>query len=136
MIRERGKAPLSRDVLNMGYIVFKDLLVWQKSMDLVEEIYRLTKLLPKEETFALASQIQRAAVSTPSNISEGNSRNSTKEYIHFLGIARGSNSELLTQLLICNRLNYLTEKQTQSAIELCEEIGKMLNAMIIKLSKK
>lgn len=101
-------------------------------MDLVEEVYSLTKLLPKQETFALVSQLHRAAISVPSNIAEGNSRNTTKEYINFLGIARGSNSEVLTQLLICNRLNYLTEK----AIALCDEISKMLNAIITKLSNK
>lgn len=105
-------------------------------MDLVEEVYSLSKLLPKEETFALISQLHRAALSVPSNIAEGNSRNTTKEYLNFLGIARGSNSEVLTQLLICNRLNYLTEKQTEKAIALSEEISKMLNAMINKLSNK
>ena len=120
----------------MSYIVFKELLVWQRAMDMVEEIYKISSLLPKEETFSLISQIRRAAVSVPSNIAEGNSRNSTKEYINFLGIARGSNSEVYTQLLICKKLGYLSEEQIKKAIALSEEIGKMLNAMIIKLSNK
>ena len=120
----------------MSYIVFKELLVWQRAMDMVEEIYKISSLLPKEETFSLVSQIRRAAISVPSNIAEGNSRNSTKEYINFLGIARGSNSEVYTQLLICKKLGYLSEEQIKTAIALSEEIGKMLNAMIAKLSDK
>lgn len=105
-------------------------------MDLVEEVYSLSKLLPNNKTFTLVSQLRRAAISVPSNIAEGNSRNTTGEYISFLGIARGSNSEVLTQLLICNRLNYLTQQQTEKALALCDEISKMLNAMITKLSNK
>ena len=120
----------------MGYIVFKELLVWQKAMDLVEEIYNLTKLLPKDEDFVLKSQIRRAVLSVPSNIAEGNSRHTTKEYVNFLSIARGSNSEVYTQLLVCNRLGYLSEGQIANAIEKIEEISRMLNAMIAKLSKQ
>ena len=119
----------------MGYIVFKELQVWQKAMELVEEVYSLVRFLPKEEDFGLKSQLRRAVISVPSNIAEGNSRHTTKEYVNFLSIARGSNSEVLTQLLICNRLGYLTEEQTCKAINLVEEISKMLNAMITKLSK-
>lgn len=66
---------------------YRDLVVWQKSMDLVEEIYRLTKLLPKEEIFGIANQLRRAAISIPSNIAEGNTRNSQKDYARFLSIA-------------------------------------------------
>ena len=119
----------------MGYIVFKELQVWQRAMELVEEVYSLVKILPKEEDFGLKSQLRRAVISVPSNIAEGNSRHTTKEYVNFLSIARGSNSEVLTQLLICNRLGYLNEEQIGKAIDLTEEISKMLNAMIVKLSK-
>ncbi len=119
----------------MGNIFFKDLIVWQKAIDLVKEVYSLTKQLPNEEKFDLSSQIRRAVISVPSNIAEGNSRNTKKEYINFLGIARGSTSEVWTQLIICNELNYFTDKQIQKAVLLCEEISKMLNAMITKLSK-
>ena len=119
----------------MGYTIFKELTVWQKGMDLVEEIYNITRFMPKEEEFGIKSQIRRAAVSVPSNIAEGNSRHTTKEYVNFLSIARGSNSETLTQLLICKRLGLLSEEQTKTAESLTDEIGKMLNAMISKLSK-
>ncbi len=119
----------------MGNIYFKELKVWKKGIELVKEIYILTKILPIEEKFDLSSQIKRAAVSVPSNIAEGNSRNTKKEYINFLSIARGSNSEVWTQLIICNELGFLSEKQTEKAILLYEEISKMLHSMINKLSE-
>lgn len=113
---------------------YRDLIVWQKSMDLVEEIYRLTKLLPKEEIFGISNQLRRAAISVPSNIAEGNGRNSLKEYARFLSIARGSKAETETQLEICVRLGYFSADQTHSTFVLCDEIGKMLHSMIQKLS--
>ena len=76
---------------------FQDLIIWQKAMDLVIEVYNLVKELPKEEQYALSDQMRRAAVSIPSNIAEGQSRNSTKEFIQFLSVAKGSNAELQTQ---------------------------------------
>ena len=113
---------------------YNDLVVWQKSMDLVVEIYRIVKLLPKEEVYALSAQMRRAAISIPSNIAEGQSRNTSKEFINFLGIARGSNAELQTQCLLCVKLEYLTEKDIACALSLTNEIGKMLNALILTLS--
>jgi four helix bundle protein len=112
----------------------RDLVVWQKSMELVEEVYRLTNFLPKEEIFGVTNQLRRAAFSIPSNIAEGNARNSSKEYARFLSIARGSKAETETQLEICVRIGYLNEDQTHKAITLCDEIGKMLYSMIQKLS--
>ena len=112
---------------------YKDFQVWQRAMDLTVEIYKLVKLLPKEETYALSDQMRRAVVSIPSNIAEGQGRNSTKEFINFLTISRGSQNELETQLQICIRLNYITEKDAENALNLCEEIGKMLNSLIKKL---
>ena len=120
----------------MAYSHFTELLVWKKAMQLTKNVYDITKLLPKEELFGLSSQMKRAAVSIPSNIAEGSSRNTTKDYINFLSIARGSNSELWTQLLLCNDLQYLKPEQTAETISLCEEISKMLNSMIVKLSEK
>ena len=79
---------------------YKDMIVWQKAMELAIEIYKLVKLLPKEETYALSDQMRRAAVSIPSNIAEGQSRSGTKEFVQFLSIAKGSNAELFTQLLM------------------------------------
>ena len=92
---------------------YEDLLVWQKAMDLVEEVYRLIKLLPKEENFGISAQMRRSAISIPSNIAEGQSRHTTKEFINFLSIANGSKSELKTQILICIRLKYITEIQAK-----------------------
>jgi len=88
---------------------FKDLIVWQKAMDLVVEVYNLVKKLPKEEQFALSDQMRRAVISIPSNIAEGRGRYSIKEYTHFLSVAKGSNAELETQLLLCVKINYLKE---------------------------
>ena len=115
---------------------FEDLLVWQKAMDLVVEIYRLAKLLPGDEIYALSNQMKRAAVSIPSNIAEGQERNTTKDFINYLHIAKGSKGELETQLLICVRLQYLTQSQIASAQNLLREIGKMLNALIQSLAAK
>ena len=83
---------------------YKDLIAWQKSMQLAKEVYVLTKNLPKDELFSLTNQLRRAAVSIFSNIAEGNGRLSRKEYLHFLSIARGSKSEVETQLLFCVEL--------------------------------
>ena len=112
---------------------YQDLIVWQKSMQLVKEVYTLVKMLPKEEQFALSDQMRRAVVSIPSNIAEGYGRNSTNDYIRFLNIARGSKYELETQIQICVMLNYISKEKTATALELSEEIGRMINALIKKL---
>lgn len=112
---------------------YQELIVWQKAMDLVEQIYCLVKLLPKEETYALSNQMRSSAVSIPSNIAEGQARSSTKEFANFLSIAKGSNAELQTQLMICVRLEYLNQSQVETAQNLCEEVGKMINAILIKI---
>lgn len=112
---------------------YRELIVWQRSMVLVEEVYRLIRRLPAEEKYALSDQLRRAVVSIPSNIAEGYGRNAAKEYVRFLNIARGSKYEVETQLLICVRLHYLQEVDIQQALALCEEIGRMLNILIKKL---
>ena len=86
---------------------YKESIVWQKSMDLVEQVYTLTKSFPESEKFALANQIRRCSVSIPSNIAEGWGRGTAKFYVHFLPIAKGSLAELETQLEIANRLTYV-----------------------------
>ena len=106
---------------------YKDLIVWQKAMDLGVDVYALVKLLPKEEMYALSSQIRRAVISIPSNIAEGQARNSTKEFIQFLAIAKGSKAELETQLLLCVKIGYLTESQISASMNTLSEIGKMIN---------
>ena len=117
-------------------INFKELIVWQKAMDLTGEIYQIAKRLPKEETYALSDQMRRAAVSIPSNIAEGHGRNSTKEFIQFLAIARGSVYELETQLLLCVKIKYMTESEVQNATRLLSEITKIINSMITKLKSR
>ncbi|MBR3725220.1 MAG: four helix bundle protein [Bacteroidales bacterium] len=108
---------------------YKELKVWQKAMDLTVEVYKLVKLLPKEETYALSDQMRRAVVSIPSNIAEGQGRNSDKEFIQFLSIARGSLWELETQIEICLRIGYIDQSLATNIYNLIEEISKMLNAL-------
>lgn len=115
---------------------YKDLQVWQKSVDLCVEVYRLVKLLPKEETYALSDQMRRSVVSIPSNIAEGYARKSTKEYLKFLSIANGSRTELETQLIICKKIGYLKDTDISSAIQTTEEIGKMISTIMSKLANK
>ena len=114
---------------------FQELTVWQKAMDLVEEVYRLVRLLPPEERYALSDQMRRAAVSVPSNIAEGQQRKSSKEFLQFLYVAKGSNAELVTQLLICQRLQYLTAAQIKTAMDLSDEIGRMLTVLTGRLQR-
>ena len=111
----------------------QDLLVWQKSMDLVIESYELVKLLPLNEQFALSSQIRRAAVSIPANIAEGFGRWHSNDFVHFLLIANGSLKELETHLLIGKRLNLFDSQQLTKPMVLAEEIGRMLAALRKKL---
>ncbi len=113
---------------------FKDLLVWQKSIALVEEVYILVKLLPKEETYALSDQMRRSAVSVPSNIAEGFDRNGIKEYIQFLYIALASASELETQIIISNKVGYI--KDTNKILNQLIEVKKMLRGLINSLKGK
>ncbi|MBI5236331.1 MAG: four helix bundle protein [Deltaproteobacteria bacterium] len=112
---------------------FRELIVWQKSVDLVEKIYRETRSLPKEEIYGLTGQMRRAAVSIPSNIAEGQSRNSTGEFRQFLGISKGSLAELETQIEVAGRLKYLTSQQLENLLRECMEIGKMLNGLMRSL---
>ena len=113
---------------------YKDLTAWQKAMQLAVEVYRLTRLLPKEESFGLIGQLRRAAASVPSNIAEGYGRASTVEYARFLKIARGSLYELETQLYLCNALEYLDREAAAYAFSLSAEVGRMLNTMLRHLN--
>ncbi len=114
---------------------YNDLKVWNKAMDLVVEVYRLQRLLPKTETYVLSDQMRRAAISVPSNIAEGHSSGGTGRYVSFLKIAKASVAELETQILLGERLNYFSEEEISSALALCQETGKMLNALISKLNE-
>jgi four helix bundle protein len=113
---------------------YKDLIVWQKAMDFADEVYKLTKLFPKEELYSLTNQIRRAVVSIPSNIAEGKDRHAINEYLHFLSIAKGSLAEVETQLLLAIRFGYITEQQAGNALSLRSEISRMLVALRTKLS--
>ena len=115
---------------------YQDLIVWQKSMDLVVVCYRIAQSFPKEEIFGLASQLKRSVVSIPANIAEGHGRLTRGEYINFLGIAQGSLRETETHLLIAKRLNFSQDEQLESAVSLVNEIGKMLTILILKLRNK
>ena len=120
----------------MANSTYKDLKVWSKSIDLAVAIYKAAKQLPKEELYGLSDQMRRAVVSIPSNIAEGNQRDTTREYIHFLHIAKGSVAELDTQILLCDRLGYIKKEDVDDLNNQCSEIGRMLNGLINKLLEK
>lgn len=115
---------------------FKELLVWQKFINFVTEIYKETESFPKTEMYGLVSQIRRATVSIASNIAEGNSRRSVPDYVQFLRISRGSCAEVETQLIISKNLGYLDEEKSLKLNQDIIEISKMLNGLInsLKLS--
>jgi four helix bundle protein len=100
----------------MSFGSFHELKAWQLGMEVAEQIYRLTADFPKSEIYGLSSQMRRSAVSIPSNIAEGQGRDSTKEFLHFLAIAFGSICELETQLLLANRFSYLSDNDLQTVL--------------------
>jgi len=109
---------------------YRDLLVWQKSMTLVTNIYKVSKTFPNDETYGLISQMRRCAVSIPSNMAEGYGRKSTNEYIHFLRIAMGSLFELQTQIEISLNLKYLNKREFDKLYDSTREIERMLSSLI------
>ena len=114
---------------------YRELIVWQKAMDLVELVYQATKQFPKEELYGLTSQVRRSAVSIPSNIAEGQARKSTAEFLNFLSIANGSRAEMETQILLAQRLNYVTSDTAQHILNLSEEVNRLLNGLMNSLKK-
>jgi four helix bundle protein len=115
---------------------FRDLVVWKKSIQMASSVYRLTQGFPKEETYGLTAQMRRAAVSVPSNIAEGHGRLSTGEYRQFLGIARGSNFELQTQLEIARVLGFGDSKGLDETESLSHEVGKMIFGVLEGIKEK
>ncbi len=113
----------------------RDLRVWQEAMRLVEEVYRVTDLLPDGERFVLVAQMRRAAISVPSNIAEGYGRDGRRDYRRHVRIATGSLCELETQLVIAGRLGYVTREQAADAWTLIQNLGKMLHALARKLGQ-
>jgi len=112
---------------------YRDLIAWRKAMDLVTDIYLVTKAFPRDEQYGLTSQLRRAAVSVPSNIAEGQARFSRKEFHHFLSHARGSLVEIETQVTIAQNLGYLGPNQTQPLLDKTSELGKVLNGLIASI---
>ena len=111
----------------------RELIVWQKAMQLTIDVYNLIRQLPLEEKYALSDQMRRSALSIPSNIVEGNARESNRDTNHFLYIAQGSRAELETQLELCLRIGYLSESQIKEPLDLSKEVGRMLAGLIKSL---
>ena len=114
----------------------RDLIVWQKAMDLSVLIYRLASKFPKDETYRLVSQITRAVTSVPANIAEGHARSTARDYAHFLAVAKGSLMESETFLMLAVRLEYVEREQADSAFQLINEISKMLTSLKSKLQER
>ena len=115
---------------------YRELIVWQKAMNLVESVYRVTKGFPNTEIYGLTSQVRRAAVSIPSNIAEGQGRNTTRDFLHFLSVAQGSLMEVETQTTIAKRLGYVKEQSERDLLESTAEVGRLLNGLCNSLNKK
>ncbi len=113
---------------------YRDLVAWQKAMDLVDAIHELSARFPGDEKFGLTSQIRRAAVSVPSNVAEGYGRQNRGDYIRHLVIANGSLKEVETQIIVAGRQSFITREDSRTAWDLCQEVGKLLNALIKSLS--
>jgi four helix bundle protein len=114
---------------------YRDLVAWQKGIDLCELVYRASSGFPREEVYGLTSQIRRAAVSVPSNIAEGTGRITRGEFIQSVGYARGSLLEVETQLIVAQRLGYLDSDETDPLLELTNEIGRIANGLIRSLTR-
>jgi len=123
---------------NFGMAVqsYRDLKVWRASLTLVEEIYHLTSTFPKNELFSLTQQLRRASISIPSNIAEGHSRRSTRDFLRFLHFAGGSLAEVHTHLLLANRLQYSGISETDALLRNVDELGKMLRGLQQSLRRR
>lgn len=115
---------------------YQELVVWQKAMDLVESIYKATTSFPNTEVYGLTSQLRRAAVSIPSNIAEGQGRNTTRDFLHFLSVAQGSLRELETQVLIAQRLGYIKTPEGTTLMDVTSEVGRLLSGLCNSLQNK
>lgn len=115
---------------------YRELIAWQKAMKLARDAYRLGNLFPKREAFGLVAQVQRAAVSVPSNIAEGHGRLTDLQFRHFLGNARGSLCELQTQIELASDLDYIDSKQVKGFMEQSSEVARLINGLITSLREK
>src|SRR5437762_5531195 len=114
---------------------YQELIVWQRAMDLVEEVCKLSRAFPREEVYGLTSQIRRAAVSVPSNIAEGQGRRTTADFLRHLSIAYGSLREVETQILIAQRLKYIVIGKVESVLSRAGEVGRLLNGLMASLER-
>jgi len=115
---------------------FTELLVWQRAIELVEVVYRVTKQSPHEELYGLTSQFRRAAVSVPANVAEGHGRQSTRDYLRFLSISRGSLKEVETYVFIAERLGYIDIDRKAELLRLTAEVGRLSAGLIPSLKRK
>ena len=113
---------------------YQELIVWQKSMDLVEEVYKSSRDFPREDIYGLTSQTRRASVSIPSNIAGGQRRRTTSDFLRHLSIAYGSLREVETQILIARRLRYVAQTRVDGVMDLAGEVGRLLNGLINSLA--
>ena len=114
---------------------YRELIVWQKAMDLVIEAYTISRAFPREEVYGLTSQLRRAAVSVPSNIAEGQGRRTTADFLRHLSISYGSLREVETQTLIATRLGYLTDRRSKDVLDMAAEVGRLLNGLMTSLAR-
>ena len=115
---------------------YRDLIAWQKAMALAEQVFAATENFPKREIFGLAAQLRRAAVSVPSNIAEGQSRHSRREFQHFLRTAKGSIAEIETQILLAAKFGYVTDADSRRILELCGEVSRILAGLIASMAER
>jgi four helix bundle protein len=115
---------------------YHDLIVWQRAIDFVVDTYKLTGRFPRTELYGLTSQLQRAAVSVPSNVAEGAGRIHTREFINHASIARGSLFEAETQIIVAQRLGYVGEEDIKPLLQLVAEVGRLLHGLIVALERK
>src|SRR5581483_1129767 len=137
MAEGRGQSAKNRVAFGgdaMGARNYTDLIAWQKAIDLVEAVYALSSMFPKEEVYGLTAQIRRAAVSVPSNIAEGQGRWTTGEFVQFLGVAHGSLREIETQMHIAVRLKFVRPEDSHGAFLLAAEVGRLINGLRNSLS--
>jgi four helix bundle protein len=129
------KGQIAERKLPMKVKNYQELIVWQRAMDLVEDVYKASREFPREEIYALTSQIRRAAVSIPSNIAEGQGRRTTADFLRHLSIAYGSLCEVETQILIAQRLRYFAQEKTENVLSRAGEVGRILNGLMASLEQ-
>src|SRR5882724_2831720 len=127
--------PKAKGELLMKLKNYQELIAWQKSMDLVKEVYKSSREFPREEVYGLASQVRRASVSIPSNIAEGQGRKTTADFLRHLSIAYGSLREVETQIMIARRLKYIVKGKVESVLSRAGEVGRLLNGLMASLDR-